>query len=258
MSARSKGFTEDHPSAEHRPGPGAPESIEHPALTIEQAAGLMAELGFIAFRTPPTATATDSCLMAVVRDAPTRHHFDPETVGYWVTDNGRGRIEVTDRTAPTPISRPYSWGRIRLVDRFGARNSFVTFGGWLSGERVGHDALLLIFRSPAPILRLSGHSQQRDRLSDEVLAFFGRLVPSMWSPGNERRVGSLPPEALYAAFLLHETRRLQGSTTLRAAMADDAALLARELDRTQRAQPGALVAGRKLLSLLELGTGATT
>ena len=218
----------------------------------------MSELGFIAFRTPPAAPVADSCLMAMVRDVPTRRHFDPESVGYWVIENGRGRIQVTDRSEATPISRPYSWGRIRLDDRFGARNSFVTFGGWLSGERVGHDALLLIFRSPVPILRLSGHSQRHDRLSDDVLAFFGRLVPSMWPPGNERRVSSLQPEVLYAAFLLHETRMLEPSPALREAMAEDAALLARELDRTQRLQPDAVMAGRELLASLQLGHGATT
>ncbi|MEO8247379.1 MAG: hypothetical protein ABI622_09710, partial [Chloroflexota bacterium] len=226
----------------------APESIDQPALTIAQAAGLMSELGFIAFRTPTEATTADSCLMAVVRDTPTGRHFDPQTVGSWVLENGHGRIHMIDHGEPTPVSRPYSWGPIRLVDRFGARNSFVSFGGWLTGERVGRDALLLIFRSSAPILRLPGHSQQRDRLSDEVLAFFSRLVPPMWShPGRERLVGAIAPEALYATFLLYHHERLESSAALRDATAEDAGVLARELDRVERTQPEALTAGRELL-----------
>lgn len=233
----------------------APESIEHPALTIDQAAGLMSELGFIAFRTPPGTEVTDSCLTVVIRDTPTGRHFDPETVGYWVIENGHGRIQVADRDTPAPISRPYSWGRIRLVDRFGAQNSLVSFGGWLTGERVGRDALLLIFRSRAPILRLPGHSQRRDRLSDDVLAFFSRLVPPMWSrPGFERAVGSMPAESLYAAFLLYESRRVEASSALRDAIGEDASLLARELIRTERTRPDALAAGRALLAALRPGS----
>ena len=230
-----------------------PESIEQPALTIDEAAHLMATLGFAAFRTPPDAAVPDSCLMVMIRDAPTRRHFDPDSVTYWVIDVGQGRTELADRGIPTPISRPYSWGRIRLVDRLGARNSFVSFGGWLTGERVGRDALLLIFRSTAPILRLPGHSQQPDHLSDEIVAFFGRLVPPLWSsPTDERLVGSLAPEALYAAFLLDEARRLQGSTQLREAVLDDAHALRRELELAKRHQPDALRAGRDVLTLLRL------
>jgi hypothetical protein len=230
-----------------------PESIEQPALTIDEAAGLMADLGFVAFRTPPDAVVTDSCLMVMIRDAPTRRHFDPETVSCWVTENGHGQTELVDRDARAPISQPFSWGRIRLVDRLGMRNSFVSFGGWLTGERVGADALLLIFRSPAPILRLPGHSQQRDRLSDDILSFFGRLIPRLWSnPAHERVVGSVPPEDLYAAFLLHEAGRLQRSHSLREAIPDDAHALLRQLELAERSRPDSLAAGRELLSLLGL------
>jgi hypothetical protein len=230
-----------------------PESIEQKALTIDEAADLMADLGFVAFRTPPGVAVTDSCLMAMIRDAPTREHFDPESVSYWVIDNGHGQTEIADRETRTPISRPFSWGRIRLIDRLAMRNSFVTFGGWLSGERVATDALLLIFRSPAPILRLPGHSQRSDRLSDDAIAFFGRLIPRMWSPpSDEQLVGSLPPEALYAAFLVYEGGRINRSIPLREAVPDDAHVLLRELELTERHRPEALVAGRELLSVLEL------
>jgi hypothetical protein len=230
-----------------------PESIEQAALTIDAAADLMADVGFVAFRTPPDAELKDSCLMAMIRDAPTRRHFDPETVSYWVIESGHGQTEVVDRRAQTPISRPFSWGRIRLVDRLGKRNSFVSFGGWLTGERVGADALLLIFRSSAPILRLPGHSQQRDHLSDDAMSFFGRLVPRLWSsPAHERLVGMLPPDALYAAFLLHEAGRIHRSAPLREAIPDDAHAVLRELELADRDRPEALAAGRDALTLLDL------
>ena len=257
MSMWSGRFIRRQRVGDHASTVRPPESIEHPALTIDEAASLMADLGFVAFRTPPGVAVTDSCLMAMVRDAPTRRHFDPKSVSYWVIENGYGRIQVADRDLRSPVSHPYSWGRVRLIDRFGARNSFVSFGGWLTGERVGSDALLLIFRSAAPILRLPGHSQQRDRLSDDALAFFGRLVPHMWShPGHERLVSSVPPEALYGAFLLHQARRWEGSTALRNAIAEDAIALARELDRMGRGRPDALAAGRGLLELLDLRPAA--
>ena len=239
---------------DHAPTVRPPESIEHPGLTVDEAAGLMADLGFVAFRTPPGVAVADSCLMAMIRDAPTRRHFDPKSVSYWVAVNGHGGIQVADRDARTPISQPYSWGRVRLIDRFGARNSFVSFGGWLTGERVGSDALLLIFRSRAPILRLPGHSQHPDRLSDDALAFFGRLVPRMWShPGHEQLVSAVPPEALFGAFLLHEARRFGATTALRDATAEDTKALTRELEQIGRTRPKALAAGRELLALLGLG-----
>ena len=257
MGVSSDRFASRPRAAEHQLTVRAPESIEHPALTIDEASGLMAHLGFVAFRTPPRAAVTDSCLMAMVRDAPTRRHFDPKSVGFWVVANGHGALRVADRDSRTPISQPYSWGRISLTDRFGARNSFASFGGWLTGERVATDALLLIFRSPAAILRLPGHSQHRDLLSDRALAFFGRIVPRLWShPGNEQLVSSAPPEGLYGAFLLYEARRFVGSTAPRDVIGEDARALARELARMQRSRPDALVEGRELLALLELWPAA--
>ena len=72
----------------------------------------------------------------------------------------------------------------------------------------GPGAVLVIFRSPAPILRLPGHSQRADRLAEEALAFFGRLVPHLWNPEVEALVGAAAPEVLWAAFLLDEQDRL--------------------------------------------------
>ena len=49
----------------------------------------------------------------------------------------------------------YSLGTIRIVDRVGASNSFVSFGGELSLSRDA-DVGAALFRSPVPILALHG------------------------------------------------------------------------------------------------------
>jgi len=176
----------------------APESIDDPPIGIEAAARLMASLGFVVFRSPPEADAPDSCLMVAIHDVPTRRHFDAERIGFWATVDGHGQLQEVDRTTEVPFDTDFSWGRIRIVDRFGARNSFVAFGGALSGELVGAGARLFIFRSPALILRLAGHSQREDRLAPEAMAFFAQLIPHLWSGEAERRIAAASPLDPYA------------------------------------------------------------
>jgi hypothetical protein len=146
--------------------------------------------------------------MALIRDRPTFAHFDPEVVTYWTMVDGHGQPAVVDLTTRSALPRGFSWGRIQISDRLGMRNSFVTFGGQLTTEGMGPTAVLVIFRSPAPILRLPGHSQRADHLAGEALSFFGRLVPHLWSPSIEAQVGYAAPDVLWAAFLLDERDRL--------------------------------------------------
>lgn len=229
-----------------------PEGIEEPPITLDEASQLMARLGFIGFRSPPEAAVPDSCLMAVIRDRPTRQHFDPEAASFWVFDDPHGRLELIDRDSPMPVHGRFSWGRIRLVDRYLARNSFVTFGGVLDAERVGSDARVIIFRSPAPILRLPGHSQRQDRLSEHVMSFFARLVPKLWSDGPEAELASAGPEALYAAFLLYTAAALKRSPMLRESAADGAAAVRRDLADMAHQRAAALAAGDALIKRLKL------
>jgi hypothetical protein len=217
---------------------------------------MMRNLGFIVFRTPPEAPAPDSCLMAMIRTAPTLRHFDPEAMSFWITSEGRGRIETIDRSLKTPYRRALSWGRIRIADRLGARNSFVTFGGVVTGEPISRDALLVVCRSPAPILRLPGHSQREDRLAEEVLAFFGRVTPMLWRPEVQRTTSEASPLALFAAFLTHTTARLGRSVELRDALASDAPVVHHELARLTSQRPGEVAGGRELLEALGLTSRA--
>jgi len=243
----------DPPRAPGRAVFGPPESIGDAAITLDQAAALMANFGFIVFRTPPSTPTPDSCLMVMIQASPTARHFDPEVVSFWIAVEGRGHITVADRQT-LPFETPFSWGQIRVVDRYGARNSFVSFGGTLSCERVGNGADLLIFRSPAVIFRLPGHSQREDWLAKEVMGFFGRLVPLLWrSPDAEPSVAATPPLVLYGAFLLHTTERVRHSATLRDAMEPELRTLHSQLENLLAHHPDSMRAAATLLATLGLG-----
>lgn len=232
---------------------GPPETIEDAAITVDRAAGLMAGLGFIAFRTPSTDAIPDSCVMAVIRDAPTRRHFDAEMVTFWALSAERGRLQIIDRDTPMPLAQRFSWGRIRLADRFHASNGFAAFGGELIADRIGPDARIVIFCSPAPIVRLRGHSQQQDRLADEILGFFAQLTPRLWtSPKQERLVGATSPDVLYAAFLADAHDRLRSASSDRGEQGETYWNVVRELELFRRHRPAVVDAGVDLLGRLGL------
>lgn len=232
-------------------GDRPPQSIDDAPIDIDTASELMSQLGFMAFRTPPDVPVPDSCLMAVIRDRPSRQHFDPEAATFWVIHDRHGRLEMVDRESPMPLHRRFSWGRIRLADRFGARNSFVAFGGTLDARRVGEDARLLVFRSPAPILRLPGHSQLEDRLAEHVVAFFGRLMPHL-SEDSEAEAGLdvAGPETLHAAFLLDTAARLERSAAIRTASRETLSAVRHGLSILANHRPAALRGGRDLEHLM--------
>jgi hypothetical protein len=235
--------------------PRPPQSIEDPPIGVEAAARLMATVGFVAFRSPPEADAPDSCLMVAIHDEPTRRHFDAERIGYWATVNGHGQLQEVDRSTDVPFEADFSWGRIRIIDRFGARNSFVTFGGALNGELVGTGARLFIFRSPALILRLAGHSQREDRLAPEAMAFFAQLIPHLWSGEAERTIADASPLDLYAAFLLHTRSRIARAPALREVLDRDEPALRRQLRLLGVGGGEHLEAGTRLLRQMGLDPG---
>jgi hypothetical protein len=246
-------FAMSHPTAlPNGIGPGPPEQVADAAISLDEAAGLMARFGFVAFRTPPGDPMPDACLMAAIRSQPTGRHFDPEMVSYWVHDHLGAHLERMDEHSDVGGFTRFSWGPIRLMDRFGVRNSFVSFGGTLHAERIDPDALLSIFRSRAPILRLAGHSQRRDRAADEVLSFFARLIPRLWSAPAERMVAACTPEVLYAAFLRHTVLRMATSVHLREAISDEALAIDSELAIMAAHRPADVAAGQRFLDALGL------
>ena len=182
----------------------------------EQAARLLAGLGFQLVEPDRTIADETSHLLVAIRPVPTLKHFDPESIDYWITEGARGRAARLDRETRLPLACGFSWGRIALTDRLGVRNEFLSFGGALKAQ-VNPDATVLVdFGSHAPILRWSGHSQATDPLAAEVGAFVGRLkVPIDFVPGAEALIAKAAPEALYCAFIQSVRERLARARSLR-------------------------------------------
>jgi hypothetical protein len=172
------------------------------------------ELGFLASSDFPD-RAGPAYLLVALRARPTLHHFDPEVVRYWTGRGGRGVRRTLTRDSRVPIDEAFSWGLIRIVDRLAVTNEFLTFGGRVRAEMIA-DELIVVFESPAPILRRGGHSQLLDVGADHVGAFFGRLLLAVdFVPGFEQTVTGAEIVTLYAAFVSDAVRRFQSCETLR-------------------------------------------
>lgn len=126
-------------------------------LDPPDAAGLLANLGFIASSDLPDRPGP-SYLLVAFRPEPTLHHYDPEFVEYWVTVGGRGEQRALTRDTKLPVDSELSWGLLRIVDRLKASNEYLTFGGHLAAASI-EGTTVAVFTSPAPLLRRGGHSQ---------------------------------------------------------------------------------------------------
>jgi hypothetical protein len=152
------------------------------------------------------------------------------------------------------VPHPALVGRIRVTDRIPVSNEFLTFGGTLLGDARDEHATLLAFTSRAPIVRWAGHSQGVDPYTDDIGAFFARLmVPVDFQPDAEARIGEAEPETLYGTFLQYSLRRLRPGGRLREADPAMASLVDHESHRLAADLPAAWNAGGELLGWLELG-----
>lgn len=157
------------------------------------------------------------------------------------------RRTTTIRSA-MPLDEPYSWGLIRIIDRLGITNESLSFGGRLVADRIDGVALL-VFSSPAPILRRGGHSQGVDEGAESLGAFFGRLLLAVdYVPGFEAQLSAAEPVARYAAFLLDAIDRFRRSPSLRTARPGLMRLLEGEANRLRAIDEPAWHAGRRLLA----------
>jgi hypothetical protein len=214
-----------------------------------EAARRLAVLGFLDVNGADPEAPGGPRLLVALRSTPTLVHFDPESIGYWAFEAERGRPASFSREDDRPADLPVSWGRVHVIDRIPVANEFVTFGGRLRAVDVDADTTIVEIASPAPILRWSGHSQGVDSLTDEVGAFFGRLmIPIDFQKGAEARIGSAGPLALYAAMLVDYTARLGASRILRQESTELDTFLHRETARLNRDLPSALEDGRQLLA----------
>ena len=187
------------------------------ALTAPVDPGVAADLlrgwGFLVHPDLPD-LAGDAYLLVALRPAPELDHFDPERIELWMGDGARGeRLEVTRATRPFECE--FGWGTVRIVDRFGISNDFVSSGGHLAVARV-EAATIAVLTSPAPILRRGGHSQGWDVAGADEAAFFGRLLLAVdLVPGFEARLAAATPLARYAAFIADAIDRHRSSLALR-------------------------------------------
>ena len=160
-----------------------------------------------------------------------------------------------DRSTADPDAR-FSWGTIVVSDRLSVTNTFLTFGGTLRVGEVAADERLAVFGSPAPIMRLGGHSQGTDVRAHEVGAFFGRLrAPLTIQAGAEATLCATPPLALYAALIADIHARVEASPTLRDARPGLVAWCHEQLHRLESTAPGELDTGRALLATLQIHPG---
>jgi hypothetical protein len=207
----------------------------------------LADLGFLAGPDLPDRSGP-AFLLVALRAQPTLHHYDPERIEYWVTERGRGVRAALTRATPMPVDRPFSWGMIRLVDRLAVTNEYLTFGGRLSAAEVD-GATIAAFTSPAPMLRRGGHSQVWDEGTDELGAFFARLVAAVDThPGLEARLATVDPLVRYAVFLADVVERYRGSATLRALDPEAWTLLRAEEELLRRDHPEAWATGSAILA----------
>jgi hypothetical protein len=146
-------------------------------------------------------------LLIAIRRHTTLDHFDPETVRFWVSEDGASMRYDLDLRSRLPWEHDLSWGEISVFDRMRVHNDWFTFGGVVTAGRTD-DTVVVVFLSPAPLLRAGGHSQGRDTGADAVGAFFGRIRAAAGVRRDlERKITRTDPLTLYATFVCDELAR---------------------------------------------------
>ncbi|HEV8403192.1 MAG TPA: hypothetical protein VGQ31_09170 [Candidatus Limnocylindrales bacterium] len=197
-----------------RPIPNPEASAEADgAFTVRatEVVGRVDHWGFVAHPDLPDGPGP-AFLLVALRPSPTLRHYDPEAIDYWVAKGGRGQRRTLTHTTRMPLSEDYSWGPIRLVDRLGVSNEYLTFGGRLDAASID-DVVVVAFSSPAPLLRRGGHSQGWDAGADAIGGFFARMMVAIdFEPGFEASFAEAGPMTRYAAFVRDSLQRLAVAT----------------------------------------------
>lgn len=224
---------------------------DRPGETVRatEIAGAIRHWGFLVHPDLPDGPGP-AFLLVALRPVPTLQHYDPEAIDYWVTASGRGERRTISRATPMPRSEDFSWGLIRLVDRLGVSNEYLTFGGHLDAAAID-DVVVAAFASTAPLLSRGGHSQAWDVGADAIGAFFGRLMVAVdFVPGFEGVLATAPPLVRYAAFIREAADRRRRRPP--SAWRDDAfgLLIADESRRLRSTAPAEWEAAARLLEAL--------
>ena len=207
-------------------------------IDLQTAGRRLSDLGFLAGPDLPDRPGP-AYLLVALRDQPTLRHYDPDRIEYWVTREGRGTRQSLTRCTRLPVDVTYSWGMIRLWDRHGVTNEYLTFGGHLSAADVD-GVTIAMFASPVPLLRRGGHSQIWDEGSDALAAFFARVLGAVdLHPALESGLAWAEPVVRYAVFLGEVVGRYNQSADLRALNPEVWTLLSGEASLLCREQPNA-------------------
>jgi hypothetical protein len=215
-------------------------------IRATEVAGQVDDWGFVAHPDLPDGPGP-SFLLVALRPATTPQHHHPEAVDYWVTEDGRGSRRTLTRDTPMPRSEDFSWGLIRLVDRLGSSNEYLTFGGHLDAALI-EDVVVAAFTSPAPLLRRGGPSEGRDEGADAIGGFLSRMMVAVdFKPGFERTFAESEASIRYATFVRDSSSR--PSAPRPSTSVDDpfGQLVRHEAARLRRSAPGAWEAAGVLL-----------
>jgi hypothetical protein len=216
-------------------------------LEPQTAAQVLADWGFLASPDLPDRPGPARLLVAI-RSVPTLRHFDPERVEFWVSEEGRGRPATISYATTMPLERDFSWGLIRITDRLHVSNEYLTFGGRMGADSID-GTVVVVFTSPAPLLRRGGHSQPWDPPAEWMAAFFARIMVAVdYAAGFEALVASADPLVRYAAFVEDCTARFRSSGARRLDQPGMWTLMESEERRLQRDHPEAWDAGDRLLT----------
>ena len=224
-------------------------SRESAVIQPGSAVPLLADWGFLVHADLPDKEGP-AYLLVALRRQPSLRHYDPEKVEYWVERGGRCVRETLTTNSRIPCQVDYAWGSIKLVDRLGVSNEYLTFGGRLSADAFD-DGIVAVFTSPAPQLRRGGHSQGWDHGAEALGAFFGRLRAAVGGGSRfEAQAASADPVTWYAAFLADFLPRYRANPMLREMHAELWHILQAEERRLQRDEPQAWQEGVALLAVL--------
>jgi hypothetical protein len=223
-------------------------------ITPAEGARFVADLGFELVHGDRPDRPAGANLIVAFRTTPSLHHFDPETLTFWSAEGGRGVRRDLDRVSPPP-DHPVAWGAVVVTDRLSVSNTFFTFGGALRVGEIDPVTRVVVLGSPAPIMRVGGHSQGKDVRADEVGAFFGRLRAAVGADVEvEGRVLATPPLVLYAALIADVRARIAEHHALGDARPGFDAWSLEEQHRLDAAAPDVLDAGRALVASLGIGS----
>lgn len=226
----------------------------HEPLGPRIGAQLLADLGFLLIPADPNVPSL-AYLFVALRGRPTLAHFDPEAIEYWTRLGQRCTTGSIDRATQLPIDTDLAWGEVRIVDRLGVANEYLTFGGRLEAARV--DGLVVaVFSSPALLLCGAGHSDAFDPGGQSMAAFFARLRAAVGSARSlEAHACSVTPLARYGAFLADSLGRPAASEALRSLDQGTWAMLMREKRRLLRDHPDEWRSGVSLSAEVRLALG---